>query len=178
MVGIHPDRDENCEAIRVVEFARKKARDQEWHHGECPILRFGKKWSQNIGSKGRLREEEENLKFAMSCVPTSEMFDEGRSGLSGKCCRGFCNWGMKKPSGIWKIIVHLRQVIAISIRADARLKKWGDCESGGSGNKGVEAVNTDISYDMLKKKKMENSWTGSKIKERYLGFIVFSLFLG
>lgn len=138
MVGIHPDRDENCEAIRVVEFARKKARDQEWHHGECPILRFGKKWSQNIGSKGRLREEEENLKFAMSCVPTSEMFDEGRSGLSGKCCRGFCNWGMKKPSscGIWKIIVHLRQVIAIkhqgrcTIKEMRRLWEWRQWEQG------------------------------------------------
>lgn len=66
---------------------------------ESVYIEVWKKWLKEIGSEGRFKEEEENLKIVMFCVLMNEIFDKGEgSCFSVKCCRVFCNWRVKRLS--------------------------------------------------------------------------------
>lgn len=81
------------EAIRMVcqEIKHINNKEPRMAAGIVPILTCGEKTIHEIGSEGNFKEERENLKTAIFCVPLNEMFVEGRSGLSVKYCRGFCH---------------------------------------------------------------------------------------
>lgn len=61
-----------------------------------PTDLWGKNVSKKIAVKGGLKRGRES-KDRHVLSANEWMFDEGRNGLSGQYCRGFCNWGMKRP---------------------------------------------------------------------------------
>lgn len=124
--GIHPNRVEK--PPEWLSLPRDKTDKQQGMKNDMESVHteVWKKWLKEIGSEGRFKEEEENLKTAMSCVPMNEIFDKGGgSCLSVKCCRVFCNRRVKRPSqcDTWKVVVNLWQIYWYTVvRAEAGLK--------------------------------------------------------
>lgn len=104
---------------------------------------MGKNDPKKFGSERRFYNEEENLKIAASCVPVAEVFDEGRHGLPGKYADASapeeCKGHVDVPSG--KLLLTFGRSLPQSGQGRCRTKEREDCEGGGSGSEGTEAVN-------------------------------------